>query len=63
MKLMFDLRRNEELAKMGDKDKADVEKESLFRNYDSKDDVVWGNQLKMVHVYVFIFYFTSYVIL
>lgn len=41
MKLVFDLRRNEELAKMTTKDKGDIDRESLFKSYETKDDVVW----------------------
>lgn len=37
---MFDLRRNEELAKMSEKDKASIDKDQLFRDYDNKDNLV-----------------------
>ena len=40
MRLMFDLRRNEELARLGVKEKHQIEKEDLFKNYDNSDSVV-----------------------
>ena len=30
---------------MTEKDKTDVDKESLFRGYDSKEDLVWATYL------------------